>query len=700
MKKVALFLNLIFYFFVSPLPAQPFQYPDTKKVDQKDNYFGTEVEDPYRWLEDDHALETKAWVIKQNLFTEKYMAGIPFRDSLKSRMKSLWSFLSYSVPFQCGSSYLYFRNDGSQNQPVLFYMKGVEYVPYAYFDPNKISEKGTTALTQTVPSKDGNYIAFQVSEAGSDWNVIRIKDFKTMRSLPEIIKGVKFSKIAWFKDGFFYSRYVNETGMNEKNENHKIYYHQLNTPQEQDSLIWEDKEHPLRNFSAELTEDMRFLVISGSESTSGNSVFVKELTNARGTISAVVKTFDYDFDLLGNIGDQLVFLTNYKADKKKIILIDSKNFQPQYWKDLIPEQQEIVRDAKMCWKQIVVHYMKDACSNLQVFNLKGIKTQDIPMKGFGTIEAMSGSVSDSMFFFSYTTFTSPAIVYRYNLLTGKLGVQFKSQQLPYNPDDFETKQVFYTSKDGTKIPMFLVQKRGVKMSKSTPALLFGYGGFNISKTPEFKPERLVFLENGGLFAMPCLRGGGEYGSSWHEAGTKLKKQNVFDDFIAAAEYLIQEGYTNPEKLAISGRSNGGLLVGAVMAQRPELFKVALPAVGVMDMLRFQKFTIGWAWTTDFGSSDDPEYFKALYRYSPYHNLKPGVKYPATLVTTGDHDDRVVPGHSFKFISRLQEVQSSENPVLIRVDVEAGHGSGKPTGKLIDEQSDIFAFLFYNLGMKL
>ncbi len=699
MKKAIIVSALLSFFTIDVLFSQEFIYPETKKAEQKDDYFGTLVEDPYRWLEEDHSLETKAWVMKQNLFTEKYLVQIPFRDSLKSRMKQLWSFISYKAPFRCGTGYFYYRHDGVQNQPVLFFMKGVDFVPYSYFDPNLISKQGTTALTQTVPSSDGVYLAFQVSEAGSDWNDIRIKEVKTMKSLPEVLKGVKFSNIAWFKEGFFYSRYASTDQLNAKNEYHKIYYHTLNTPQEKDSLIWEDKEHPLRNFSATVTDDQRFLVISGHESTSGNSVYVKDLKSGKGGIVQIVKSFENDFDLLGNIGDQLVFMTNFKAERKKVIGIDFKNFQPVNWKDLIPEQTEILRDAKMCWKNIVGHYMKDAVSKLYVFKPSGIKTTEIPLTGLGTIDDLTGSVADSMIFFSYSTFTSPGIVYRYNLSSSKLGVQFKSQ-LPFNPDDFETKQVFYTSKDGTKIPMFLVQKRGVKTDKSTPTLLFGYGGFNISKTPEFKPERLVFLENGGLFAMPSLRGGGEYGSAWHEAGTKAKKQNVFDDFIAAAEYLIQEGYTSTEKLAISGRSNGGLLVGAVMAQRPELFKVALPAVGVMDMLRFQKFTIGWAWTSDFGSSDDPEQFKALIKYSPLHNLKEGKKYPATLVTTADHDDRVVPGHSFKFISRLQEVQKGENPVLIRVDVNAGHGAGKPTGKLIDEQSDIFAFLFYNLGMKL
>lgn len=696
-KNIIAIVNLFFIACTSAL-AQPLIYPSTKKVDQSDDYHGKKVMDPYRWLEDDHSLETKAWVLQQNETTEKYMSAIPFRETLKNRMASLWKFIRYDVPFKCGNSYFYYRYDGVQNQPVLFYMKSLEFVPYGYFDPNKISEDGTTALTQTVPSPDGNYLAFQVSEAGSDWNSIRIKEVKTMKSLPEVLTGIKFSNIAWFKDGFYYSKYDAKGELNAINEYHKVYYHKLNTPQENDVLIWEDKEHPKRNFYAIVSEDQRFLVISGSESTSGNSVYFKDLYK-NGPLRPIVKAFDHDYDFLGNNGDQLLFLTNYKASRNKIISVDAMNFSQVNWKDLIAEQKDILKSASLAYKNIVTHYMKDASSRLFVFDMKGLKPYEIPLTGFGTIESISAAVSDSNLFFNYTTFTSPSIVYRYNLKTARLGVQFKSQ-LPYAEDEYETKQVFYNSKDGTKIPMFLVKKKGVVPNGDLPTLLFGYGGFNISKTPEFKAERLVFLENGGLLAVPNIRGGGEYGSEWHEAGTKLNKQNVFDDFIAAAEYLIQEKYTNSNKLAISGRSNGGLLVGAAMTQRPDLFKVAVPAVGVMDMLRFQKFTIGWAWTTDFGSSENEEEFKALYKYSPLHNIKSGVAYPATLITTADHDDRVVPGHSFKFAAQLQEFNKGDNPMLIRVDVNAGHGSGKPTGKLIDEQSDIFAFLFYNLGMKL
>ena len=692
---IIVFLSII----NASLFGQQINYPVTRKDSQTDNYFGTEVADPYRWLEDDTSEETKTWVNAENKCTEDYLLKIPFRDSLKARMKANWNVIRYEVPFHCGSSYFYYRHDGNLNQPILFYLRSLEYVPYSYFDPNKISAEGTTSITATVPSPDGAYMAFQVSGSGSDWNEIRIKDVKTMKSLPEIISGVKFSGIAWFKQGFFYSRYTSVPGKNERNEFHKVYYHSLNTPQEKDSLIWEDKEHPLRNFSAYVTEDQHYLIINGSETTSGNSVILMDLRKSGGRPNYLIKTFENDYDCLGSYKNRIYFLTDKNAPRKKIIALDLSVDGADTWLDIVPQQQEILQSAIMAYDKLVLHFMKDASSRLMIFNYQGVKERDLPLTGIGTVDGMSGSQADSMIFYSFTTFTSPPVVYRYNMKKNTLGVQFKSP-LPYNPDDFITEQVFYNSKDGTRIPMFLVHKKDMKVDSTTPTLLFGYGGFNISKTPEYKPERLVFLQEGGLFAMANLRGGGEYGADWHIAGTRLNKQNVFDDFIAAAEYLIKKGYTNPEKLAVSGRSNGGLLIGAVMTQRPDLFKVALPAVGVMDMLRFQKFTIGWAWTGDYGSSDKEEDFRYLYSYSPYHRLKQGVKYPATLVTTADHDDRVVPGHSFKFAARLQECQTGDLPVLIRVDKNAGHGAGKATGKLIDEQSDIFAFLFYHLGMKL
>ena len=702
MRRLKILCFLFSILTIQESNSQPIKYPITRKSDQVDDYFSVKVADPYRWLEDDHSSETADWVKNQNDLTENYLKQIPFRDSLKAKMIRNWSFVNYAAPFRAGNSYFYYRRDVKNNQPVLYYMRTMEYVPIQYFDPNKLSEDGTTAISQTVPSNDGLHVAFVLSESGSDWNVIRIKETKSMKTLPETLTKVKFSGIAWWNDGFFYSRYDANSlskAYTEKNEFHKVYYHKLGNSQELDSLVFEDKNHPMRNFSASITEDEKFLVITGTESTSGNNLYIQNLSKPTSKLIQVVKTFEHDFDLIGNVGDDLFFITNYNADKKKIIKINANSPQVNMWKDFIPEQKEILQGATFCWKSILVHYMKDATSKVYIYNYEGAKVYEIPFSGLGTVESINGSPSDTNVFISYASFISPSTVYRYNMKKNFLAIMFKPA-VPYDLDQFETKQIFYTSKDGTKIPMFIVAKKGYTLNGKNPTLLYGYGGFNISKTPEFKPERLVFLEQGGIFAMPCLRGGGEYGTEWHQAGTKLKKQNVFDDFIAAAEYLIKEGYTNHEKLAISGRSNGGLLVGAVMTQRPDLFKVALPAVGVMDMLRFHKFTIGWAWKSDYGSSEDSIQFKAIYAYSPLHNIKSGVNYPATMVTTADHDDRVVPSHSFKFIATLQEHQQGQNPVLIRIDTNAGHGSGKPTGKLIDEQADIFSFLFYNLGMTL
>lgn len=696
------FICLIFIVYAFSCTAQPLQYPQARKTDQTDNYFGTEVKDPYRWLEDDQSAETKQWVASENALTQDYLSKIPFRDSMKAVMKKYWNFPRYETPIHSGNSYFYYRSDGVQNQPMLFYMRGINYVPISYFDPNKLSADGTIAISQTVPSNDGLHLAFVLSKAGSDKNEIRIKQSKSMKTLSEVLINIKFSSVAWWKDGFFYSRYDESGEHSGQDKNHKLYYHHLNTEQSADSLVYEDKEHPLRNWSGYVTPDEHFLVISGSESTSGNLFYIQDLTKAGSRPVSIVKTFDSDYQPIGNIGGSVLFYTNYKAPKYKVIAVNPAQPAPSAWKDIIPQGEDILQHAVIALNKIVTSYMKDARSKLMIYQLDGKLIGEVPLTGFGTVDHLSGSVRDTNCFVSYNTFTSPPVIYRYNVVNGRLYDQFKTPltALPYNPDDFVTEQVFYTSKDGTKIPMFLVHRKDLKPDGKTPTLVYAYGGFNISKTPEFKQERIIFLEKGGLIALPNLRGGGEYGSAWHEAGTKAKKQNVFDDCIAAAEYLIAKGYTNPSKLAIQGRSNGGLLAGAMITQRPDLFKVALPAVGVMDMLRFHKFTIGWAWSSDYGNSDDSTGFKTLYAYSPLHNIKDGVSYPATFITTADHDDRVIPGHSFKFTATLQEKQKGSNPVLIRVDTDAGHGAGKPTGKLIDEQADIFSFLFYNLGMTL
>jgi prolyl oligopeptidase len=700
MKRIALFL--LFILNIASLKAQPLKYPFTRRTEVVDNYFGQFVYDPYRWMEDDRSAETEQWVKDENSVTESYLNQIPFRQALKDSMKAYWNFNTYSLPFRAGKSYFYYRQEPNQNQPLLFYIRSLEYVPMSYFDQNKLSADGTTHFTETTASEDGFFIAFQVSYAGSDWNEIRIKEAKTMKTLPEVLKGIKFSSTSWYQDGFFYSRYDVDTTKaiyTLKNENHKIYYHKLYSEQSQDSLVYEDNEHPLRNFSATVTEDNNYLLIFSSEATSGNNVMLQDLKNPKKTPTTIVKGFDHDFSYIGTVRGKLLFMTNYKAPQNRLVLIDPKSPAESNWKDLIPESKESMKDATLALDKLIVHYMKDASSQLKQYDLNGVLKGDINLGSIGTVDGLSGSVKDTNLFISFTNFVSPAIIYRYNVVTSRLFNQYKSQ-LPYDANQFETKQVFYTSKDGTKIPMFIVHKKGVLLDGNNPTLLFGYGGFNISKTPEFKPERLVFLMKGGVLAVPCLRGGGEYGSKWHEAGTKLKKQNVFDDFIAAAEYLIANKYTNPSKLAISGRSNGGLLVGAVMLQRPELFKVAFPAVGVMDMLRYHKFTIGWAWKGDYGSSEDSIQFNNLIKYSPLHNIKDNVEYPCTMVTTGDHDDRVVPAHSFKFSATLQNKYKGDRPMLIRIDTNAGHGAGKPKFKLIDEQADIFTFLFYNLGMSL
>ncbi|MEO5571211.1 MAG: prolyl oligopeptidase family serine peptidase [Bacteroidia bacterium] len=684
--------------------AQKISYPITKKVDQKDTYFNTLVEDPYRWLEDDHSEETAAWVKEQNKITEDYLSEIPFRAKVKNRMTQLWNFPKSTAPFKAGPFYFNFKNDGIQNQNVMQILKDLNSPPGVFFDPNVLSADGTVSLSITSISDDGNYFAYGLSKGGSDWSEIHTRNIRSGREYDEVLKWVKFSGVAWYRNGFFYSRYevpAKEDELKKKNEFHKIYYHVIGTSQEKDSLVYEDKDHPLRNLGAQMTDDEQFLFVGFSEGSGGNGLMAKKLSGPGSDFIKIVSDFDNIYNVIDHFGDSMLVQTNYNAPRGKVIIIDLNKPGKENWKDFIPEKPEVLQAVTQAGNKLIARYMKDAGNYLEVYDKKGTAENKIQLDAIGTIDGVSGHKEDSLVFYSLTSFTFPPTVYKYNLLTKESEIYFRPK-LDFKSGDYETKQVWYNSKDGTKIPMFIVMKRGTKKDGNNPLLLFGYGGFNLSKTPEFKTERLAFLENGGIFAMPNLRGGGEYGEEWHKAGTKLKKQNVFDDFIAAAEYLIKEKYTNSSKLAIGGRSNGGLLVGAAMTQRPELYKVAIPTVGVMDMLRFHKFTIGWAWKSDYGTSDNEEEFKALYTYSPLHNLKAGKNYPATLVTTGDHDDRVVPAHSFKFISTLQEKQAGTNPVLIRIDTMAGHGGGgeKPTGKLIDEQSDIFSFMMYNLGMEV
>ncbi|MFM8433116.1 MAG: prolyl oligopeptidase family serine peptidase [Bacteroidota bacterium] len=702
MYKLTVFMLLV----ATITSGQDFNYPVTRKTDQTDTYFGTTIADPYRWLEDDRSVETAEWVKQENITTQEYLSKIPFRNQVKERMTKLWNFPKWSVPFKAGEKYFVYTNNGLQNQFVLNILSDLKGKPKSFLDPNTFSKDGTVNINSTAASKDGKYLAYMLSSAGSDWNEILIKEVATGKSLADTVRWVKFSEIAWHGNGFYYSRYEAPDAsdvLKGKNEYHKVFYHTLGQPATSDELVFEDKEHPLRNFSASVVGEERFLVISGSEGTSGNNLIVMDLKAETKKFITLIAEFGHDYSVLDCDSAGLLILTNKDASNYKVIRMNPGD-TARVFTDIISERKEVLQEAVKGQGLLVAKYLQDAKSVLKVFSLDGKEMYDIPLETIGTVDQLSIDAKGNQLFYSLTTFTSPASIWKYDLNTRKQDSYFRPV-MPFNTDDFETEQVFYESYDGTRIPMFIVHKKGMIRDGHQPTLLFGYGGFNISKTPEFKIERLVFLEQGGVFAMPCIRGGGEYGESWHEAGTKLKKQNVFDDFISAANYLIKQNYTEPARLGIGGRSNGGLLVGACMTQRPDLFKVALPAVGVLDMLRYHTFTIGWAWKGDYGSSEDPEQFRYLLGYSPLHNVKKGASYPATLVTTGDHDDRVVPAHSFKFIASLQEKNEGPNPQLIRIDVNAGHagstalGSSKPVSKQIEEQTDVYSFLMYNLGME-
>ncbi|MBL7883634.1 MAG: S9 family peptidase [Bacteroidia bacterium] len=676
-------------------------YPQTKKVDTIDTYFEAKIADPYRWLEDDRSAETEAWVKEQNGVTFNYLSTIPFRNKIKERLTQIWNFEKRSAPFKKGSKYFFYKNDGIQNQSVLYVQEGLNGTPKVLLDPNILAADGTVSLGGLSISKDGKYLGYSINRAGSDWSEIYVMEIESGKKLQDEIKWVKFSDIAWKGDGFYYSAYDAPKGGSElsnKNEFHKVFYHKLGDAQSKDELVYEDKEHPLRNFSAGITEDKSLLLLYGSESTSGTTLAVKDLRKPNAPFVWLVKNFENNYGVVHNEGNKLYVITDKGAPKYQLLEIDITG-KPDYenWKKIIPESTDLLESVSLCNGKFVAKYLKDVTTRLYIFNMNGKKESEIQLPGICKVDAFDSDKDDSLAFFSYNTFTAPASIYKYNIVTNKMDVWFKPT-IDFKSDDYETKQVFYTSKDGTKVPMFITHKKGVKLDGSNPCFLFGYGGFNSYYSPEFRIDRAVFLENGGIYAIPGLRGGGDYGEDWHKAGTKCQKQNVFDDFIAAAEYLVKEKYTSHDKLAIHGRSNGGLLVGAVMTQRPDIAKVAIPTVGVLDMLRYHKFTIGWAWATDYGTSENKEEFDCLIKYSPLHNVKE-VEYPATLVTTGDHDDRVVPAHSFKFIATLQEKQKGKNPVLVRIDVNAGHGAGKPTAKQIEEYSDIWSFIFYNLGMK-
>lgn len=682
------------------IETEKMNYPATRKTDTVDTYFGTKIADPYRWLEDDKSAETGEWVKAQNKVTFDYLAKIPFRDKIKERLTKIWNYGKVTAPFKKGKRYFFYKNDGIQNQNVLFVQEGLSGTPKLLLDPNTLAADGTASLGGLAVSKDGKYLAYSINRAGSDWSEIYTMEIESGKKLTDEINWVKFSDIAWKGSGFYYSAYDAPKGGSElsnKNEYHKVFFHKIGDDQKKDELVFEDKSHPLRNFSAVTSEDEKLLYIYGSESTSGTSLFVKDLSKPASDIHYVVSDFEHNYSVINNDGNKLLVITDKGAPKYQLLEIDF-TAKPDYenWKKVIPESADLLESVSLCNGKLAAKYLKDVTSRIFIFNMNGRQEKEIQLPGLCKVDGFDSDKDDSLAFFSYNTFTAPPVIYKYNIVANNLSVWFKPQ-IDFKSDDYETKQIFYPSKDGTKIPMFITHKKGIVLDGSNPCFLFGYGGFNSYYSPEFRIDRAVFLEKGGIYAIPGLRGGGDYGEDWHKAGTKCSKQNVFDDFIAAAEYLIKEKYTSSEKLAIHGRSNGGLLIGAVMTQRPDLAKVAIPTVGVLDMLRYHKFTIGWAWASDYGTSDNKEEFNCLIKYSPLHNLKEA-QYPATLVTTGDHDDRVVPAHSFKFIASLQEKQKGTNPVLVRIDTNAGHGAGKPTSKQIEEYADIWSFVMYNLGM--
>jgi prolyl oligopeptidase len=686
-------------------PSQSFVYPSSRKADQVDDYHGTKVADPYRWLEDPDSEETKAWVEEQNQITFSYLGEIPVREQIKQRLTQLWNYEKYGSPFKEGDRYFYFKNDGLQNQSVLYTLTSLDAEPTVLLDPNTLLEDGTIALSGLSITEDGKLMAYGLSTSGSDWIEWKVRDVETGNDLSDHLKWVKFSGTSWTHDGegFFYSRYdePNEaTKLEDINYYQKLYYHKLGTPQSEDILIYHRPDQKEWMFGAGVTEDGRYLIISIDRGTDPkNLVLYKDLQTPDSPVVELISEFEANYSFIDNDGSVFWFRTDLDAPRGRVIAIDSNKPTRDNWQEIIPQADETLEGVGLLNNQFVADYLKDARSSIKIFNLDGSFIREVELPGIGSAGGFGGKRYDTETFYTFTSFTTPGTIYRYNMVSGE-STLFRKPNVAFNPDEYETKQVFYSSKDGTQVPMFITHKKGLQLDGNNPTLLYGYGGFNVSLTPSFSVSRLVWMEMGGVYALPNLRGGGEYGEEWHQAGTKLNKQNVFDDFIAAAEWLINNKYTQPAKLAINGGSNGGLLVGACMTQRPDLFGAALPAVGVMDMLRFHKFTIGWAWCSDYGSPENLDEFKALYAYSPLHNLKPGTAYPATMITTADHDDRVVPAHSFKFAAALQEAHAGEKPVLIRIETKAGHGAGKPTTKIIEELADEWAFLVRSLDIPL
>ena len=694
---------------VQPTPFMDFKkipvtYPFSQKdTSVSDTYFGTKVSDPYRWLEDDQSAATKDWVMKQNIVTNGYLGQIPYRDKILKRLEVIWNFEKFGVPFQKAGRYYFFKNDGLQAQSVLYMQEKWDSQPLEVLDPNRFSADGTSSLQEFGFSKDGRYLAYGVSEGGSDWRTIRVKDLATTETLADEIKFAKFTQIAWAGDGFFYSRYPEPRAgdaLKAANRDAAVYFHRLGTPQSEDQLIHRDPKHPDYYYQMVTTEDERFAMLVTGQSTSGNMLAVKDLQDKNSSFHPVITSFDHDFDVIDNLGDTLIVRTNYKAPKGSLIRMRNGHWGEQHWEMLIPENKEdVLSSAAICGDKIVCNYLHNASAALRIFSLDGQFIKEIALPEIGSIGAIEGDKGNPQAFFSFQSFLRPSTIYSLDMNTLDIKV-FKAPKLDFNPDAYTTEQVWVTSKDGTKVPMFINRKKNIAFDGSNPVLLYGYGGFSISVPPSFSASKAALLENNGIYAVANIRGGGEFGEEWHKAGTVLKKQNVFDDFIAAGEYLVAQKYTSPARLAIEGGSNGGLLVGACMTQRPDLFGVCFPRVGVLDMLRYHQFTIGYAWAVDYGRSDsNEEMFRYLYGYSPLHNVKK-TAYPATLITTADHDDRVVPAHSFKFAATLQEHQQGDRPVLIRIDTSAGHGAGKPTAKLLAEAADILAFMLYEMRVQV
>ncbi len=707
MRRLIFFLIIIFVAFSCQRKTTKMKlnYPVAKKVDSSTNFFGTIVKDPYRWMENENDPDLRKWIEAENQLTQKYLSQIPYRKDLFLRLKQLYNYERQSAPWFKGGKFFFFKNNGLQNQSVLYVMDSLGAKPEILLDPNKLSKDGTVALSTIAVSHDGRYLGYAVSRAGSDWQEIFVRDIDSKLDLPDHINWAKFTGITWYKDGFFYSRYPQPQKGQEltaQNLNQKVYYHKIGTPQQDDQLIFDNPRQPENGFSTSISSDERFLIVSEWHGTSGNRIYFKDLSQGNSKFVQLNQDFKYDFWFVDEINGKLLFITNYKAPNYKLIAVDPQNPKPQNWTDLLPERDYVLKSVSIADKdKIIAKYLKDVVSYIDVFDANGQKLYHLQLPAPGTAE-ISVSPYLAIGFLTLTSYTYPGTIFKFDVRTGKLEKYWQPRINGINLDDYETKQVFYKSFDGTPVPMFIVYKKGIKLNGKNPTWLYGYGGFNISLTPYFSSVRMLWLENGGIFAVANIRGGGEYGEKWHQAGTKLHKKNVFRDFIAAAQYLIDKKYTSPDYLVIQGASNGGLLIGAVVNMRPDLFKVAFPEVGVMDMLRYYKFTIGRAWASDYGlPTESKQMFEYIYSYSPLHNIRCDSSrvYPAIMVMTADHDDRVVPAHSFKYIATLQEkCKNNPNPLLIRIETKAGHGAGKPTDKILQEWADRYAFAYWNLGI--